>query len=94
MRFDVTLVHTATGQTLDWTGSGHENRYEAVADAFRDLVGMEHPVTIFGARPVEKDIEAWAEAGVQRCLFMIPSVPASETIDMLKKNAEFVKQYG
>ena len=51
------------------------------------------PVTIFGARPLEKDIEAWIEAGVGRCLFMLPSVPAEQSIEMLKKYAEAVKAF-
>jgi len=41
MRFNVTLIHIATSQTLKWTSSGHDSRYAAVADAFLDLVGME-----------------------------------------------------
>ncbi len=39
--YQVTLVHVTTGQTLKWTGSSYKSRHEAVADAFRDLVGME-----------------------------------------------------
>lgn len=51
------------------------------------------PVTIFGARRDAKEIEAWAEAGVGRCLFMLPSVPAEQSIAMLKDNAEIIKEF-
>ncbi len=51
------------------------------------------PVTIFGVRRDAKEIEAWAEAGVGRCLFMLPSVPAEQSIAMLKDNAEIIKEF-
>ena len=51
------------------------------------------PVTIFGARPLKPDIEAWAEAGVERCLFMLPSVASEESLTILKDSAKVIQEF-
>jgi probable F420-dependent oxidoreductase len=46
------------------------------------------PVTIFGARPDSATIERYEEAGVTRCTFVIPPVPAEEALPRLTQLAE------
>jgi probable F420-dependent oxidoreductase len=82
----------------EWMPIG--GRSEHLTERMAELQGMAKaagrdpiPVTIFGARPLAKDIEAWAEAGVGRCLFMLPSVPSAESIGMLKNYAEAMKEF-
>jgi hypothetical protein len=45
------------------------------------------PVTVYGAPPERWAIERLQAAGVDRCLFLIPSAPAHETLKELERCA-------
>jgi probable F420-dependent oxidoreductase len=83
----------------EWMPIG--GRSDRLTERIAELQGMAKaagrdpiPVTIFGVRRDPKEIEMWAEAGVGRCLFMLPSAPAEQSIEMLKGNAEIIKEFG
>ncbi len=45
------------------------------------------PVTVFGAPPDPDALEIYAESGVSRCLFWLPSAPAAEVLPILDRLA-------
>ena len=45
------------------------------------------PVSVFGAPPRPEAVEAYAEAGVDRCVFWLPSAPADEVRPRLERYA-------
>ena len=49
------------------------------------------PVTVFGTRPEPEVIEHYAKAGVDRVLFRLPSVPASEALGLLDTYANIAE---
>jgi probable F420-dependent oxidoreductase len=49
------------------------------------------PVTIFGAS--RGDLDAYAQAGVERCLLWLPPAPAAEVLPRLDRYAELLPQY-
>ena len=51
------------------------------------------PVSLFAAPPKQELIEQLAEAGVDRCVFVIPPVPTEEAISRLKRHAEAKDAY-
>jgi probable F420-dependent oxidoreductase len=48
------------------------------------------PVTIFGAKSEPADLDRYAEMGVDRCLFAVPSAGADEVLPRLDRYAERV----
>jgi probable F420-dependent oxidoreductase len=50
------------------------------------------PVTLFAAPPDPDAIERFGQAGIHRCLFYVPSVPAGEIERHLDKRAALVEQ--
>jgi alkanesulfonate monooxygenase SsuD/methylene tetrahydromethanopterin reductase-like flavin-dependent oxidoreductase (luciferase family) len=48
------------------------------------------PVTIFGASSEPADLDRYAEMGVDRCLFSVPSAGADEVLPLLDQHAETV----
>ena len=53
-------------------------------DAGRDPI----PVTMFGVQPSPEAIDHYAQIGVSRCLFGLPSAPADEVLPLLNQCAE------
>ncbi len=51
------------------------------------------PVTIFAAGRDESRIEAWADAGVERVTFDLPTLPESETLKVLDELAESARRH-
>ncbi|EHR62130.1 LLM class F420-dependent oxidoreductase [Saccharomonospora cyanea] len=51
------------------------------------------PVTIFAADRDESRIEAWADAGVERVTFDLPTLPESETLKVLDELAESARRH-
>jgi len=49
------------------------------------------PVSIFGAAPKEEDLQDYAEMGIERVLFTLPSEPAEKTLPRLEKYAALAK---
>jgi probable F420-dependent oxidoreductase len=49
------------------------------------------PVTVFGARPKAEILDHYAEAGVDRVLFTLPSVEAAEAIKLLDSYANIAE---
>ena len=48
------------------------------------------PVSLFGARPAPEAIEKYARAGVGRCVFGLPPVPADQALPLLKRYADAI----
>jgi probable F420-dependent oxidoreductase len=66
-----------------------------VEDRLRDLPRLAAeagrgaiPVTIFSTQPDPRAIEHWAELGVSRCIFSMPSASPDEVLPRLKQCAE------
>jgi probable F420-dependent oxidoreductase len=51
------------------------------------------PVSIYGTLPQADVIEGYAEAGVERCIFWLPSTPAGEALPFLDRWAELAKSF-
>ncbi|TLW95198.1 LLM class F420-dependent oxidoreductase [Saccharomonospora piscinae] len=51
------------------------------------------PVTIFGAGRAEDRLAGWAEAGVERVAFDLPTVPESETLTVLDELAALAARH-
>lgn len=51
------------------------------------------PVTLFGAKPDTDAIQRYAEAGVSRCLFWLPSAPAADVLPRLGRYAEVARRW-
>lgn len=51
------------------------------------------PVSIYGTLPQAQVIEGYAEAGVERCIFWLPSSPAEEALPFLDRWAELAKSF-
>jgi probable F420-dependent oxidoreductase len=50
------------------------------------------PVTIFGANPEAKALEAFEAAGVERAIFMLPPANRETVLPLLDKYSEFLKR--
>ena len=59
------------------------------ADAGRGQV----PVTIFGVRPDAAVVQHYAEIGVTRCVFPLPSAPSETVLPLLDRQAEVIRQF-
>ncbi len=51
------------------------------------------PVTLFGARAREDDVAYWQEAGVDRVLFALPPVPATENLPRISRYAKLAASF-
>jgi probable F420-dependent oxidoreductase len=51
------------------------------------------PVSIYGARPQPELLQEYAEAGVERCIFWLPSAPAEEALPFLDRWAELARSF-
>jgi len=51
------------------------------------------PVTLFGARAREDDVAYWQEAGVDRVLFALPPVPATENLPRIARYAKLAASF-
>ncbi len=51
------------------------------------------PVSIYGTLPQPDVIQGYAEAGVERCIFWLPSTPAEEALPFLDRWAELAKSF-
>lgn len=51
------------------------------------------PVTVFAAGRDESRIEAWADAGVERVTFDLPTLPESETLSVLDELAALARRH-
>jgi probable F420-dependent oxidoreductase len=51
------------------------------------------PVSIYGTLPQPDVIQGYAEAGVERCIFWLPSSPAEEALPFLDRWAELAKSF-
>lgn len=51
------------------------------------------PVTVYGTPSRPEVIEHYAELGVERCVFMLPSAPAEEVMPLLDRYAEVAKSF-
>jgi probable F420-dependent oxidoreductase len=52
------------------------------------------PVTIFNGQPDPKAIERYQALGAHRCLFTLPTAPASEVLPLVRSHAELIKRFG
>ncbi|WP_316575071.1 LLM class F420-dependent oxidoreductase [Nocardia canadensis] len=71
----VERLHTMLGQLLN-----------KAAEAGRAPV----PVTVLGAPVDAAEIEVYATSGVERSVFLMPTLPTGETLGLLDKLAEFI----
>ena len=51
------------------------------------------PVSAWGARAQPEVIEQFAEAGVERCIFLLPPAGAEEVLPLLDERAKLVQQF-
>ncbi|WP_197319232.1 LLM class F420-dependent oxidoreductase [Saccharomonospora sp. NB11] len=51
------------------------------------------PVTIFGAERDESRIAGWAEVGVERVTFFVPTLPEAETLSVLDELAPLLERH-
>jgi probable F420-dependent oxidoreductase len=51
------------------------------------------PVSVYGTLPQPDVIQQYAEAGVERCIFWLPSAPAEEALPFLDRWAELAKSF-
>jgi probable F420-dependent oxidoreductase len=51
------------------------------------------PVSIYGTLPQPDVIRGYGEAGVERCIFWLPSTPAEEALPFLDRWAELAKSF-
>lgn len=51
------------------------------------------PVSVYGTLPRPEVIQHYAEAGVERCIFWLPSAPAEEVLSFLDRNAELANSF-
>ena len=51
------------------------------------------PVSVYGTLPQAEVIQGYAEAGVERCIFWLPSTPAEEALTFLDRWAELAKSF-
>jgi probable F420-dependent oxidoreductase len=51
------------------------------------------PVSVFSAVPERTMLEKYAEAGATRCVFMIPTAPAAETLATLDRLADLAQSF-
>lgn len=68
-------------------GEGTARLRELAAERGRPAI----PVTVFGVRPDPKVIAHYAEAGVDRVLFQLPSVEAAEALELLDTYANIAE---
>jgi probable F420-dependent oxidoreductase len=59
------------------------------AEAGRDRI----PVSIFGASPQAEVVQNYAELGVERCIFWLPSASREEVLPVLDRHAELAKSF-
>ncbi|EIE99650.1 LLM class F420-dependent oxidoreductase [Saccharomonospora glauca] len=52
------------------------------------------PVSVFAAGRDSSQVEAWAELGVERVTFDLPTLPESETLSLLDELAALAQRYG
>lgn len=52
------------------------------------------PVTMFGAPAQHQTVEEFAEAGVSRCVFLVPSAGADQVLPILDRLVEMVESFG
>jgi probable F420-dependent oxidoreductase len=71
-------------------GEGTARLRELAAERGRPAI----PVTVFGARPDPEVIAHYAEAGVDRVLFSLPSVEAAEAFKLLDTYANIAETIG
>jgi len=51
------------------------------------------PVSVYGTLPRPEVIQHYAEAGVERCIFWLPSAPTEEVLSFLDRNAELANSF-
>lgn len=51
-------------------------------------------VTIFGASPDPATLASYADLGVERCLFTLPSLPTEQALDVLAARASLIREFG
>ncbi len=72
-------------------GRGTDNLHERIAELqglAKEAGRGDIPVSLFGAPPKPENIEALARAGVTRCVFVLPPVPAEEALPRLSRYAQ------
>jgi probable F420-dependent oxidoreductase len=60
-------------------------------DELRDRAGRRVPVTFSGTKPDRETVEAYAAAGIDRCVFYVQPEPAAEVEASLDRYAELVE---
>ncbi|WP_019815504.1 LLM class F420-dependent oxidoreductase [Saccharomonospora saliphila] len=78
-----------------WLPRGHTSPSH-IRDVRRRLADRgrpDLPVTIFAADPDDAPIEDWAEAGVERVTFSLPTLPERETLTTLDELAGLARRY-
>jgi probable F420-dependent oxidoreductase len=68
---------------------GVERLQELASEAGRERI----PVSLFAARARAADIEAYAELGVDRCLFWLPPAGRDDVLPRLERYAKLVEAY-
>ncbi|MEB3367865.1 LLM class F420-dependent oxidoreductase [Saccharopolyspora mangrovi] len=72
---------------------GTENLGDLISEV-RDKAGRRVPVTLFGAEDDTAKLTGYAEAGVDRALLMLPTLPRDETLRKLDELAELTRDIG
>lgn len=78
-----------------WLPRGHTEP-ETIREALRTLAEQgkpDIPVTVFGAARDEARIEGWAEAGVERVAFDLPTLSESDSLAVLDELAVLAQRY-
>jgi probable F420-dependent oxidoreductase len=50
------------------------------------------PISLFGAPPQAERVSAYAELGVDRCIFGLPAAPAEEVLPRLERHAQLIRE--
>jgi probable F420-dependent oxidoreductase len=74
-------------------GEELKNKIAELQQMARDAGRNPIPVTMFGVRPSPEVIDHYAQIGVSRCLFGLPSAPADEVLPLLNECAAASKAY-
>jgi probable F420-dependent oxidoreductase len=67
---------------------------DALAERMKELASLAEaagrdpiPVTAFGCKPEQRAVQRYAEVGVERCVFWVPSEPADVVLPLVKEFA-------